>query len=81
ALVIGHTEQNAPIWHSLPCIDIGNMVEEHMLPGESQEGVTGGYALVCESGKSAASGSDMKVAQFNSRYQYEPDLARGMYLY
>jgi superfamily I DNA and/or RNA helicase len=23
----------------------------------------------------------MKIAQFNSRYQYDPDLARGMYLY
>jgi hypothetical protein len=27
ALVIGDTEQIAPIWNSLPCIDIGNMVE------------------------------------------------------
>ncbi|GAA3900509.1 helicase YjhR [Gibbsiella dentisursi] len=81
ALVIGDTEQIAPIWNSLPCIDIGNMVEENILLGGTQEELTEAYALVCDSGKSAASGSVMKVAQFNSRYQYDPDLARGMYLY
>ncbi|MCO7255518.1 AAA domain-containing protein [Dickeya oryzae] len=80
ALVIGDTEQIAPIWNSLPDIDIGNMVEENLLPGGTQEELTEAYALVCDSGKSAASGSVMKVAQFNSRYQYDP-LARGMYLY
>ncbi|GAA0503861.1 helicase YjhR [Tatumella terrea] len=81
ALVIGDTEQIAPIWNSLPGIDIGNMVEENILPGGTQEELTEAYALVCDSGKSAASGSVMKVAQFNSCYQYDPDLARGMYLY
>ena len=81
ALVIGDTEQIAPIWSSLPGIDIGNMVEENLLPGGTLEELTEAYALVCDSGKSAASGSVMKVAQFNSRYQYDPDLARGMYLY
>ncbi|MEY0267993.1 AAA domain-containing protein [Morganella morganii] len=81
ALVIGDTEQIAPIWNSLPCIDIGNMVEENILPGGTQEELTEAYAFVCDSGKSAASGSVMKIAQFNSRYQYDPDLARGMYLY
>lgn len=81
ALVIGDTEQIAPIWNSLPTIDIGNMVEENILPGGNQEELIEAYALVCDSGKSAASGSVMKVAQFNSRYQYDPDLARGMYLY
>jgi len=81
ALVIGDTEQIAPIWNSLPAIDIGNMVEENILSGGTQEELTEAYALVCDSGKSAASGSVMKVAQFSSRYQYDPDLARGMYLY
>lgn len=81
ALVIGDTEQIAPIWNSLPGIDIGNMVEENILPGGTQEELTESYALVCDSGKSAASGSVMKIAQFNSRYQYDPDFARGMYLY
>lgn len=81
ALVIGDTEQIAPIWNSLPSVDIGNMVEENILPGGTQEELNEAYALVCDSGKSAASGSVMKVAQFNSRYQYDSDLARGMYLY
>lgn len=81
ALVIGDTEQIAPIWNSLPSIDIGNMVEENIFPGGTQEDLTDAYALVCDSGKSAASGSVMKIAQFNSRYHYDPDLARGMYLY
>ncbi|EMH4072014.1 DNA helicase [Serratia marcescens] len=81
ALVIGDTEQIAPIWNSLPAIDIGNMVEEKILPGGTQEELTDAYSLICDSGKSAASGSVMKIAQFNSRYHYDPDLARGMYLY
>lgn len=81
ALVIGDTEQIAPIWNSLPSIDIGNMVEENILPGGTQEELTDAYVLLCDSGKSAASGSVMKIAQFNSRYHYDPDLARGMYLY
>lgn len=81
ALVIGDTEQISPIWNSLPSIDIGNMVEENILPGGTQEELRDAYALIRDSGKSAASGSVMKVAQFNSRYQYEPTLARGMYLY
>ncbi|MFP2420549.1 AAA domain-containing protein [Pseudescherichia vulneris] len=81
ALVIGDTEQITPIWNSQPGIDIGNMVEENILPGGTQEELTDAYAVVCDSGKSAASGSVMKVAQFSSRYQYDPDFARGMYLY
>lgn len=77
APVIGDTEQIAPIWNSLPGIDIGNMVEENILPGGTQEELAESYATVCDSGKSAASGSVMKIAQFNSRYQYDPDFARG----
>jgi len=81
ALVIGDTEQIAPIWNSLPGIDIGNMVEENILPGGTQEELMDAYAVICDSGKSAASGSVMKIAQINSRYQYDPDFAPGMYLY
>lgn len=81
ALVIGDTEQIAPIWSSLQGIDIGNMVEENLLPGGTQEELMQAYVSVCDSGKSAASGSVMKIAQFASRYQYDADLVRGMYLY
>lgn len=81
ALVIGDTEQIAPIWNCLPVTDIGNMLEDNILPGVTQEELMKAYSHVCESGKSAASGSVMKVAQYNSRYQYDPKFERGMYLY
>lgn len=81
ALVIGDTEQIEPIWSSLSSIDMGNMVEENILPVGSQEELAEGYARVCDSGKSAASGSVMKIAQFSSHYQYDAEMARGMYLY
>lgn len=81
ALVIGDTEQIAPIWNSVPSIDIGNMLEQNILQGSTQEALMEAYASVCDSGKSAASGSVMKIAQFSSHYHYDQDLARGMYLY
>lgn len=81
ALVIGDTEQTAPIWKSATAIDIGNMLEANLLREGTQEELKQAYHLICDSGKSAACGSVMKVAQFNSRYQYDGDLARGMYLY
>lgn len=81
ALIIGDTAQIAPIWNSLPTNDMGNMLEEHLLPGGTQEELLDAYNIICDSGKSAASGSVMKVAQSNSRYHYDPDFARGMYLY
>lgn len=81
ALVIGDTEQIAPVWNSLPGIDMGNLLEQKLLPGGTQEELSDAYTAICHSGKSAASGSVMKVAQFNSRYQCDQALARGMYLY
>lgn len=81
ALVIGDTEQIAPIWNCLPVTDMGNMLEENILSGGTQEELINTYSHVCRSGKSAASGSVMQVAQFNSRYQYDPKFERGMYLY
>lgn len=81
ALVIGDTDQIAPIWSSTPAIDIGNMLEAEILHGDSQQQLADTYRLIGDSGKSAASGSVMKVAQFASRYHYDPDLSRGMYLY
>ncbi|EHD23390.1 MULTISPECIES: AAA domain-containing protein [Brenneria] len=81
ALVIGDTEQIAPIWNVTPTIDIGNMLSEGILAGESKEELQRQYALITHSAKSAAAGSVMKVAQCASRYQYDPELARGMYLY
>ncbi|HGF2056753.1 TPA: AAA domain-containing protein, partial [Escherichia coli] len=81
ALVIGDTEQIPPIWSIAPAIDIGNMLAEKILSGSTQEEITEKYTAIADLGKSAASGSVMKIAQFASRYQYDPELARGMYLY
>ncbi|HHL8530637.1 TPA: AAA domain-containing protein, partial [Escherichia coli] len=81
ALVIGDTEQIPPIWSIAPAIDVGNMLEEKILSGSTQEEITEKYTAIADLGKSAASGSVMKIAQFASRYQYDPELARGMYLY
>ena len=81
ALVIGDTEQIPPIWSIAPAIDVGNMLAEKILSGSTQEEITEKYTAIADLGKSAASGSVMKIAQFASRYQYDPDLARGMYLY
>ncbi|EJP3450070.1 DNA helicase, partial [Escherichia coli] len=75
------TEQIPPIWSIAPAIDIGNMLAEKILSGSTQEEITEKYTAIADLGKSAASGSVMKIAQFASRYQYDPELARGMYLY
>lgn len=81
ALVIGDTEQLPPIWSIAPAIDVGNMLAEKILSGSTQEEITEKYTAIADLGKSAASGSVMKIAQFASRYQYDPELARGMSLY
>lgn len=39
------------------------------------------YQALCELGKSVAFGSVMQIAQTRSRYHYNPELARGMFLY
>ncbi|HEM7145542.1 TPA: DNA helicase [Providencia stuartii] len=81
ALVIGDTAQIPPIWNVTPSIDTGNMLEEKILAENTQEQINAEYESVTELGKSAASGSVMKIAQLSSRYHYDSDLERGMYLY
>lgn len=81
ALVIGDTKQISPIWNILPAIDVGNMLAGKLLPGDTQDEIAASYKAIAETGKSAASGSVMRVAQLASRYQYDPELERGMYLY
>lgn len=78
ALVIGDTLQIAPIWSLPPAVDIGNMRHAGLLNGIND---TGHYQALCELGKSVASGSVMQIAQTRSRYHYNPELARGMFLY
>lgn len=78
ALVIGDTLQIAPIWSLPPAVDIGNMRQAGLLAGNHDSAQ---YQALCELGKSVASGSVMQIAQTRSRYHYDPQLARGMFLY
>ncbi|EEV88106.1 putative DNA helicase [Cardiobacterium hominis] len=78
ALVIGDTLQIAPIWSLPPAVDIGNMRQAGLLAGKN-DGEQ--YQALCELGKSVASGSVMQIAQTRSRHHYNPELARGMFLY
>lgn len=78
ALIIGDTLQIAPIWSLPPAVDIGNMRHAGLLNGAND---TDHYQALCELGKSVASGSVMQIAQTRSRYHYNPELARGMFLY
>lgn len=81
ALVIGDTAQIPPIWNITPSIDIGNMLEEKILIGDTQEQINAEYSSIAEMGICSASGSVMKIAQFSSHYHYDTELDRGMYLY
>ncbi|MPQ69510.1 MULTISPECIES: AAA domain-containing protein [unclassified Pseudomonas] len=78
ALVIGDTQQIEPIWSIPTAVDIGNLISAGLL---SRDKVDDDYAVFCDSGRSAANGSVMAIAQATSRYHYDHDLARGMYLY
>lgn len=78
ALVIGDTKQIEPIWSVPYRVDVANLIDAGLLPDTEYD-----QALeeLCEMGKTATSGSVMQIAQQLSRYQYDPDLARGMFLY
>ena len=78
ALVIGDTLQIAPIWSLPPAVDVGNMRQAGLLGGNNDSEQ---YQVLCELGKSVASGSVMQIAQTRSRYHYNPELTRGMFLY
>ena len=78
ALVIGDTMQIEPIWSIPPSVDIGNMLSAKLLPSEDHENT---YDHLSGIGKTAASGSVMRISQTLTRYHYDLDLARGMFLY
>lgn len=78
ALVIGDTLQIEPIWSIPRAVDIGNLLQADLL---AREHVEDDYQAFSASGRSAASGSVMAIAQSASRYHYDPDMARGMFLY
>ncbi|ALR03774.1 AAA family ATPase [Xylella fastidiosa] len=76
ALVIGDQLQIEPIWSIPESIDIGNLSSVGLLGKEEDA-----YERLCQSGRSAASGSVMQIAQRLSRYHYDSAMARGMFLY
>lgn len=78
ALVIGDTRQIEPIWSIPAAVDIGNLLSAGLL---ARDQVDDDYANFCEGGRSAANGSVMAVAQSTSRYHYDRELDRGIYLY
>ena len=78
AMVIGDTKQIEPIWSITKQIDVGNMVKEGILPYKYSED---SYEKLSELGKMASSGSVMLIAQNATRYHYDTDLARGMFLF
>nr|BFD40970.1 AAA domain-containing protein [Pseudomonas sp. FFPRI_1] len=78
ALVIGDTQQIEPIWSIPAKVDIGNLASVGLV---ARSQVKQDYSAFCKGGHSAASGSVMVIAQGTSRYHYDPELARGMYLY
>jgi len=78
ALVIGDVLQIEPIWNVTTSIDVGNLLDNKLLdPNQIQKS----YNRLCHLGKTASAGSVMRIAQCVSRYHYDLELARGMYLY
>src|SRR5690606_9295677 len=78
AMVIGDTLQIEPIWSIPASVDIGNLMTAGLLPRGDHERA---YEMLADLGKTAASGSVMRIAQTMTRYHYDKDLARGMFLY
>jgi len=78
ALVIGDTRQIEPIWSIPRRVDFGNLMNLGLLGGDNG-GMT--YEDLASTGKTAASGSVMLVAQHATRYHADSELDRGLYLF
>lgn len=78
ALVIGDTKQIEPIWSVPRQVDYGNLMNLGLLTGTENSMK---YEDLVRTGKTAASGSVMLVAQNATRYHADPELDRGLYLY
>ncbi len=79
ALVIGDTLQIEPIWSIPVQVDVGNLASAGLY--HDAENNDADFERMVETGKTASSGSVMQIAQCASRWHYDPDLARGMFLY
>ncbi|TCJ14923.1 phospholipase [Parasulfuritortus cantonensis] len=78
ALVIGDTLQIEPIWAMPGPVDVGNLISAEIMSPASPRTE---FERLRELGITASSGSVMKIAQNASRYHYDRDLARGLFLY
>jgi hypothetical protein len=78
AMVIGDTFQLEPIWNIKPHVDIGNLLSAGII---SIDTIDEHYNRLRRLGKTAASGSVMEIAQAATRYYYDRELVRGMFLY
>ncbi|ANJ68335.1 hypothetical protein A9404_06930 [Halothiobacillus diazotrophicus] len=78
ALVIGDTLQIEPIWGMPGPVDVGNLISAEIMSPASPRTE---FERLRELGITASSGSVMKIAQNASRYHYDRDLARGLFLY
>lgn len=78
AMVIGDTMQIEPIWSIKSHVDIGNLISAGVMRAS---GIEERYDTLRKLGKTAASGSVMEIAQLATRYHYDPEMARGMFLY
>lgn len=78
ALVIGDTLQIEPIWAIKRQVDTGNLQSAGIL---SRRSTLKDYERIADLGKAAASGSVMAIAQHATRYHYDRDLPRGMFLF
>lgn len=78
ALVIGDTLQIEPIWQIPGHVDIGNLIAARLLPPDASDR---DFEVISDLGKTASTGSVMRVAQNASRYHYAPELSRGLFLF
>lgn len=76
AIAIGDTHQIEPIWSVPKSVDIGNLVQYRVCQGEEEA-----IDAIRMQGKLASGGNLMAMAQFASRYHYDPDMPKGMFLY
>jgi hypothetical protein len=78
AVVIGDTLQIEPIWNIPKSVDIGNILQNGLLPSTLTDA---DLEDMQASGRMASCGNVMTIAQQASRYHYDEELSRGMYLY
>lgn len=78
ALVIGDTLQIEPIWSVTGSVDNGNLISSGILPPDATDE---DLDRINDLGKTASTGSVMRVAQNVSQYHQVTSLPRGLFLF